>query len=37
VNLGFTRDMHGMFNGAAVVTHEPAQFVEVLNRVRIFG
>jgi hypothetical protein len=23
--------MHGMFNGAPVVTHEPAPFVEVLK------
>ena len=28
---GFTRDMRRMFNGAPVVTHEPAQFVEELS------
>jgi hypothetical protein len=31
VYLGFTRNMHRMFNGAPVVTHEPAAFVEVLE------
>jgi hypothetical protein len=29
--------MQGMFNGAAVVTHERVPFVEVLKRVRISG
>jgi hypothetical protein len=37
VNLGFTGDMHRTFNGAPVVTHEPAPFVEVLNWVRFFA
>jgi hypothetical protein len=32
VNLGFTPDMHCMFNGASVVTHELAPFVDVLDR-----
>jgi hypothetical protein len=36
VYLGFTRDMHCMFNGAPVVTHEPGPFVEVLDRGRFF-
>ena len=32
VYLGFTRDMRRMFNGAPVVTHGLAQFVEELDR-----
>jgi hypothetical protein len=29
--------MQRMFNGAPVVTHEPAAFVEVLDRERFFA
>jgi hypothetical protein len=32
VNLGFTPDISRMFNGSPMVTHELAQFVEVLDR-----
>ena len=34
---GFTGDMRKMFNGAPVVTHELAQFVEELDRGDFFG